>query len=337
MPYATASFSTRRLPTRQTVDVADEADPSPPAWMSRSRSEGLDHCALWESSPRSWSMTRLVHGRSAGRSLSPVLQPPTSSQCGRAAHPPKRDGLTPRPAGVPALGQGQARLRADAAIIRGRRSVDPAQAACESPRRPRQPLPVGREIVADLIISKAEFVEFLFGISIARVCRCHEAAQLRRPARVARRVGSPTARTAPPEQWQDPGKVFKGQKMAPDTWARRVTHGRTCRCPHRIAEPWSLSHPVKGAVPGFQGGWVTVRTRDERSPENGHSPSAGPANRPPRKPSGSPMRPPPQAPPKRLAAAEAAAERTGRRWRLHEDESANEAPRRGCREEDVEA
>jgi large subunit ribosomal protein L3 len=97
------------------------------------------------------------------------------------------------------------------------------------------------------------------------LCRRHEAAQLRRPARLARRVGvAPFARLD--GQCQDPGKVFKGKKMAGHMGTTRVTTQNLQVV--RIDTDRGLVM-VKGAVPGSKGGWVTVKDAVKKpQPEN---------------------------------------------------------------------
>ena len=55
---------------------------------------------------------------------------------------------------------------------------------------------------------------------------------------------------------QDPGKVFKGKKMAGQMGAKRVTT-QNLEVVRTDAERGLIM--VKGAVPGAKGGWVTVR------------------------------------------------------------------------------
>jgi large subunit ribosomal protein L3 len=87
------------------------------------------------------------------------------------------------------------------------------------------------------------------------LCRCDEAAQLRRSAgqhgvSVSHRSHGSTG------QCQDPGKVFKGKKMAGHMGAVRVTT-QNLQVVRTDADRGLIM--VKGAVPGSKGGWVTIK------------------------------------------------------------------------------
>ncbi len=73
-------------------------------------------------------------------------------------------------------------------------------------------------------------------------------------------------------QRQDPGKVFKGKKMAGHLGAERVTT-QNLEVVKTDAERGLII--VKGAVPGAKGGWVTVRDAVKRpAPTNVPRPGA---------------------------------------------------------------
>ena len=73
-------------------------------------------------------------------------------------------------------------------------------------------------------------------------------------------------------QCQDPGKVFKGKKMAGHMGAKRVTT-QNLTVVETDAERGLIL--VKGAVPGAKGGWVFVRDAIKRAlPENAPLPGA---------------------------------------------------------------
>ena len=57
-------------------------------------------------------------------------------------------------------------------------------------------------------------------------------------------------------QCQDPGKVFKGKKMAGHMGAARVTTQNLEVVKTDVARGLIM---IKGAVPGSKGGWVTVK------------------------------------------------------------------------------
>ena len=73
-------------------------------------------------------------------------------------------------------------------------------------------------------------------------------------------------------QCQDPGKVFKGKKMAGHMGARRITT-QNLEVVRTDAERGLIL--VRGAVPGSKGGWVTLRDALKRDlPENAPQPGA---------------------------------------------------------------
>jgi large subunit ribosomal protein L3 len=73
-------------------------------------------------------------------------------------------------------------------------------------------------------------------------------------------------------QRQDPGKVFKGKKMAGHLGVERVTT-QNLEVVRTDAERGLII--VKGAVPGAKGGWVTVRDAVKRpAPANAPRPAA---------------------------------------------------------------
>merc|ERR1711916_196347 len=73
-------------------------------------------------------------------------------------------------------------------------------------------------------------------------------------------------------QCQDPGKVFKGKKMAGHMGAVRVTT-QNLQVVKTDSERGLIM--VKGAVPGSKGGWVTVKDAVKKPfPENAILPAA---------------------------------------------------------------
>jgi len=80
-----------------------------------------------------------------------------------------------------------------------------------------------------------------------------------------------TVHTAP-GQCQDPGKVFKGKKMAGHMGSARVTTQNLEVVKTDTARGLIM---VKGAVPGSKGGWVTVKDAVKKPfPENAIVPAA---------------------------------------------------------------
>ena len=73
-------------------------------------------------------------------------------------------------------------------------------------------------------------------------------------------------------QCQDPGKVFKGKKMAGHMGAARVTT-QNLQVVRTDADRGLIM--VKGAVPGSKGGWVTIKDAVKKAtPENVIYPAA---------------------------------------------------------------
>ena len=73
-------------------------------------------------------------------------------------------------------------------------------------------------------------------------------------------------------QCQDPGKVFKGKKMAGHMGAVRVTT-QNLQVVKTDADRGIIM--IKGAVPGSKGGWVTIKDAVKKAtPENGILPAA---------------------------------------------------------------
>jgi large subunit ribosomal protein L3 len=67
-------------------------------------------------------------------------------------------------------------------------------------------------------------------------------------------------------QCQDPGRVFKGKKMAGHMGAARVT---TQNLEVVRTDPDRGLIMVKGAVPGSRGGWVTIKDAVKKRPPEG--------------------------------------------------------------------
>ena len=102
--------------------------------------------------------------------------------------------------------------------------------------------------------------------------RRHEAAQLRRPPGHPTACRSATAVHGSTGQCQDPGKVFKGKKMAGHMGAVRVTT-QNLQVVRTDAERGLIM--VKGAVPGSKGGWVTIKDAVKKAtPDNVILPAA---------------------------------------------------------------
>ena len=124
-------------------------------------------------------------------------------------------------------------------------------------------------------------------------------------------------------QCQDPGKVFKGKKMAGHMGAARVTT-QNLQVVRTDADRGLIM--VKGAVPGSKGGWVTVKDAVKKPfPENAILPAAlkSAAEE--------------AAKAAEAAAAAAAAEAEAEAKRLAEEQAAREAEALQAAEADIEA
>jgi large subunit ribosomal protein L3 len=74
------------------------------------------------------------------------------------------------------------------------------------------------------------------------------------------------------DQCQDPGKVFKGKKMAGHMGAARVTT-QNLQVIRTDSDRGLIM--IKGAVPGSKGGWVTIKDAVKKPfPENAIMPAA---------------------------------------------------------------
>jgi len=124
-------------------------------------------------------------------------------------------------------------------------------------------------------------------------------------------------------QCQDPGKVFKGKKMAGHMGAARVTT-QNLQVVRTDADRGLIM--VKGAVPGSKGGWVTIKDAVKKPfPENAILPAA--------------LKSEAEAAAKAAeeAAAAAAAEEEAEAKRLAEEQAAEEAAAAAEAEADIEA
>ncbi|QJF50188.1 50S ribosomal protein L3 [Roseobacter ponti] len=124
-------------------------------------------------------------------------------------------------------------------------------------------------------------------------------------------------------QCQDPGKVFKGKKMAGHMGAARVTT-QNLQVIRTDADRGLIM--VKGAVPGSKGGWVTVKDAVKKPfPENAILPAA--------------LKSDAEAAAKAAeeAAAAAAAEAEAEAKRLAEEQAAQEAEQLKAAEAEIEA
>ena len=181
---------------------------------------------------------------------------------------PETDGYT-----AVQLGAGNARPKNTTQPMRGhfaRANVAPKRKLVEFRVAPENMIEVGAEITADHFVS-GQFVDVAgtsIGKGFAGAMKRHNFKGLRASHGVSvshRSLGSTG-------QCQDPGKVFKGKKMAGHMGAVRVTV-QNLEVVRTDADRGLIM--IKGAVPGSKGGWVTVRDAvKRRAPDNLPFPAA---------------------------------------------------------------
>ena len=241
----------------------------------------------------------------------------------------ERDGYT-----AVQLGAGTAKVKRVSAPMRGHfaaASVEPKRKLVEFRVDPDNLLPVGEEIVADHYF-EGQFVD-VSGISIGKgfagAMKRHNFGGLRAShgVSISHRSHGSTG------QCQDPGKVFKGKKMAGHMGAARVTT-QNLQVVRTDADRGLIM--VKGAVPGSKGGWVSIKDAVKKPfPENAILPAglksaAEEAKRLAEEAAA-------QAAAEEAAAAEAAAAAEQAAMEAAEAEAATEAPAEDTEKKDGEA
>ena len=155
------------------------------------------------------------------------------------------------------LGAGEAKAKRTTAAMRGhfaKASVAPKRKIVEFRVAEENLINVGEEITADHYFS-GQYVD-IAGISIGKgfagAMKRHNFGGLRAShgVSVSHRSHGSTG------QCQDPGKVFKGKKMAGHLGSVRVTT-QNLQVVRTDADRGLIM--IKGAVPGSKGGWVTVK------------------------------------------------------------------------------
>lgn len=155
------------------------------------------------------------------------------------------------------LGAGTAKAKRVSAPMRGhyaKASVAPKRKLAEFRVSPENLIGVGEEITADHYF-EGQFVDVAgtsIGKGFAGVMKRHNFGGLRAShgVSVSHRSHGSTG------QCQDPGKVFKGKKMAGHMGAVRVTT-QNLQVVKTDSERGLIM--IKGAVPGSRGGWVTIK------------------------------------------------------------------------------
>ncbi|MCP3971310.1 MAG: 50S ribosomal protein L3 [Rhodobacteraceae bacterium] len=163
-----------------------------------------------------------------------------------------RDGYT-----AVQLGAGSARAKRTSQALRGHfatAKVEPKRKVAEFRVAPENMIGVGEEITADHYFA-GQFVDVSgtsIGKGFAGAMKRHNFSGLRAThgVSISHRSHGSTG------QCQDPGKVFKGKKMAGHMGAARVTT-QNLQVVRTDADRGLIM--VKGAVPGSKGGWVTIK------------------------------------------------------------------------------
>jgi large subunit ribosomal protein L3 len=164
----------------------------------------------------------------------------------------ERDGYT-----AVQLGAGAAKAKRTTAAERGhfaKANVAPKRKVAEFRVSPENLIGVGEEITADHYVA-GQFVDIAgtsVGKGFAGAMKRHNFGGLRAShgVSVSHRSHGSTG------QRQDPGKVFKGKKMAGHMGTVRVTT-QNIQVVRTDAERGLIM--VKGSVPGNKGGWVTIK------------------------------------------------------------------------------
>lgn len=165
------------------------------------------------------------------------------------------------------LGVGRAKVKNTAKPMRGhfaKAEVEPKRKVAEFRVSPENLVDVGAEITADHFLP-GQFVDVTgtsIGKGFAGVMKRHNFAGLRAThgVSVSHRSHGSTG------QRQDPGKVFKGKKMAGHMGNVRVTT-QNLQIVRTDAENGLIL--VRGAVPGAKGGWLLVRDAVKRAAPEG--------------------------------------------------------------------
>jgi len=180
----------------------------------------------------------------------------------------ERDGYT-----AVQLGAGAAKAKRTSQPMRGhfaRAEVAPKKTLVEFRVAPENMIDVGEEITADHYFA-GQYVDISgtsIGKGFAGAMKRHNFGGLRAShgVSISHRSHGSTG------QCQDPGKVFKGKKMAGHMGDVRVTV-QNLEVVRTDAERGLIM--VKGAVPGAKGGWVTVKDAVKKPfPENAILPAA---------------------------------------------------------------
>jgi len=171
------------------------------------------------------------------------------------------------------LGAGTAKAKRVSAPLRGKFAkvnIEPKRKLAEFRVDAENLLDVGEEIIADHYF-EGQFVDVTgtsIGKGFAGAMKRHNFGGLRAShgVSISHRSHGSTG------QCQDPGRVFKGKKMAGHMGAARVTT-QNLQVVRTDSDRGLIM--VKGAVPGSKGGWVTVKDAVKKPfPDNAILPAA---------------------------------------------------------------
>jgi large subunit ribosomal protein L3 len=171
------------------------------------------------------------------------------------------------------LGAGTAKAKRTSKAMRGHFAaarVEPKRKIAEFRVAPENLIPVGEEIIAAHYF-EGQYVDVSgtsIGKGFAGAMKRHNFGGLRAShgVSVSHRSHGSTG------QCQDPGRVFKGKKMAGHMGSARITT-QNLQVVRTDADRGLIM--VKGAVPGNKGGWVTVKDAVKKPvPENVIYPAA---------------------------------------------------------------
>ena len=171
------------------------------------------------------------------------------------------------------LGAGTAKAKRTSKAMRGHfaiAKVEPKRKLAEFRVAPENLIEVGEELTADHYF-EGQFVDVSgtsIGKGFAGAMKRHNFGGLRAShgVSISHRSHGSTG------QCQDPGRVFKGKKMAGHMGAARVTT-QNLQVVKTDAERGLIM--IKGSVPGAKGGWVTVKDAVKKPfPENAILPAA---------------------------------------------------------------
>ena len=185
-----------------------------------------------------------------------------------AQRTPEKDGYT-----AVQLGAGTAKAKRTTQAMRGHfaaAKVEPKRKIAEFRVAPEAMINVGEEITADHYF-EGQFVDVSgtsIGKGFAGAMKRHNFGGLRAShgVSISHRSHGSTG------QCQDPGKVFKGKKMAGHMGAVRVTT-QNLQVVKTDADRGLIM--IKGDVPGSKGGWVTIKDAVKKPfPENAILPAA---------------------------------------------------------------